>query len=57
MKIMLFDECAERALCLRFTLEHLGHEIVAEIDNAQALYGAVQQGGFIYEVQHVLWTA
>jgi response regulator NasT len=43
MKIMLFDECAERALCLRFTLEHLGHEIVAEIDNAQALYGAVQQ--------------
>jgi response regulator NasT len=42
MKIMLYDDDQERSLFLRMTLERLGHEIVAEIDNARNLYDAVR---------------
>lgn len=42
MKIMLYDDDPERSLYLRMTLERLGHEIVAEIDNAGKLYDAVR---------------
>lgn len=42
MKIMLYDDDPERSLFLRMTLERLGHEIVAEIDNAGKLYEAVR---------------
>jgi response regulator NasT len=42
MKLMLYDENADRSLFLRLTLERLGHEIVAEIENPTALYDAVR---------------
>lgn len=43
MKIMLYDETPERSLFLRITLERIGHQVVAEIDNAGHLYDAVRR--------------
>lgn len=43
LRIMLFDESAERSLCLRLALEGLGHEIVAEVFEARLLYDEVRR--------------
>jgi len=42
MRIMLVDESPERSLCLRLSLEGLGHDIVAEVSDPRSLYDQVQ---------------
>ena len=43
LRIMLVDESSERSLCLRMTLERLGHEIVAEVADPRKLYDEVRR--------------
>ncbi|MGE5523402.1 MAG: ANTAR domain-containing response regulator [Rhodospirillaceae bacterium] len=42
LRILLVDDKPDRSLDLRFTLERLGHSIVAEIANAMHLHDAVR---------------